>query len=81
MLATPRSTAGCMMTPCTELVRKGDEIPLIPAHRLNVSLDHHPLSWLTVSLAGSYVGKQWPRGDEANQERSLSDYFVMHGRI
>src|SRR5947209_10019196 len=29
-LATPRLTAGCMMTPCTQLVRKGDEIPLVP---------------------------------------------------
>ena len=81
MLATPRLTVGCMTTPCTQVVRKGDEIPLIPTHRLNINLDYHPLSWLTVSLTGSYVGQQWLRGDEANQERPLSDYFVMNGRI
>ncbi len=52
-------------------MRKGDEIPLIPTHRLNVNMDYHPLSWLTLSLTGSYVGKQWLRGDEANQERPL----------
>jgi outer membrane receptor protein involved in Fe transport len=80
-LATPRLTAGCVTTPCTQLVRKGDEIPLIPTHRLNVSIDYHPMSWLTLSLTGSYVGQQWLRGDEANQERPLSDYFVMNGRV
>jgi outer membrane receptor protein involved in Fe transport len=80
-LATPRLTAGCMATPCTEFVRKRDEIPLIPTHRLNVSTAYHPTSWLTLSLTGSYVGRQRLRGDEANQERPLSDYFVMHGRV
>jgi outer membrane receptor protein involved in Fe transport len=34
-----------------------------------------------LSLTGSYVGTQWLRGDEANQERPLSDYFVMNGRV
>jgi hypothetical protein len=55
-LATPRLTAGCLTTPCTQLVHKGDTISLIPTHRLNVSLDYHPLSWLTLSVTGSYVG-------------------------
>ena len=57
VLATPRLMAGCLTTPCTQLVRKGDEIPLIPLHRLNISLDYHPMPWLTLSLTGSYVGK------------------------
>lgn len=80
-LATPRLTAGCMTLPCTQLVRKGDEIPLLPKHRLNVGVDYHLISWLTLSLAGSYVGQQWLRGDEANQELPLRDYFVLHGGV
>jgi outer membrane receptor protein involved in Fe transport len=80
-LATPRLTAGCLTTPCTQLVRKGDELPLIPKHRLNVGVDYHPRRWLTLSLTGSYVGTQWLRGDEANQERPLHDYFVLHGGV
>jgi outer membrane receptor protein involved in Fe transport len=80
-LATPRLTAGCMTTPCTQLVRKGNEFPLIPKHRLNVGVDYHLRSWLTLSLTGSYVGTQRLRGDEAHQEPPLRDYFVFNGGI
>jgi iron complex outermembrane receptor protein len=80
-LATPRQTAGCLASPCTELVRKGNDLPLIPNHRLNAGLDYHPLSWLTLSLTGAFVGEQRFRGDEANVADPLKAYVVMNTGI
>lgn len=77
-LTTPRLTAGCTASPCTELVRKGDDIPLIPRHRINVGVDYHVLPWLTLSLSGAYVGDQRLRGDEENVEAPLKGYFVLN---
>jgi len=39
-LATPRLTAGCAASPCTQTVRAGNDLPLVPRHRLNASLDY-----------------------------------------
>lgn len=80
-LATPRLTAGCTESPCTELVRKGNDLPLIPNHRLNAGLDYHPLPWLTLSLTGALVGEQRFRGDEANVADPLKAYVVMKAGI
>jgi iron complex outermembrane receptor protein len=80
-LATPRQTAGCVASPCTELVRKGNDLPLIPNHRLNAGLDYHPLSWLTLSLIGAFVGEQRFRGDEANVADPLKGYVVLNAGI
>jgi iron complex outermembrane receptor protein len=76
-LGTPRQTAGCTTALCTQLVRKGDDLPLIPNHRLNAGVDVHLTSWLTLSLGGRYVGTQRVRGDEENVERKLADYVVV----
>jgi outer membrane receptor protein involved in Fe transport len=78
-LATPRLTAGCTTPPCTQLVRPGNDIPLIPNHRLNLGVDYHLTPWLTLFLTGSVVGEQRLRGDEANEEQPLDPYFVMSG--
>jgi len=80
-LATPRQTAGCVASRCTEPVRKGNDLPLIPNHRLNAGLDYHPLSWLTLSLTGAFVGEQRFRGDEANVADPLKAHFVMNAGI
>src|SRR5439155_1159537 len=79
VLATPRLTAGCAVPPCTQNVRAADDLPLVPRHRLNASLDYHPTSWLTLWIGGSYVGAQRLRGDEANEEQTLGDYVVVNG--
>src|SRR5262249_27742277 len=71
-------TAGCVVTPCTEPVRRGDDIPLIPKHRVNAGLDYHVLPWLTLSLTGAYVGEQRLRGDEENVEAPLKGYVVVN---
>jgi outer membrane receptor protein involved in Fe transport len=74
-------TQDCSTPPCTELVRKGSELPLVPRHRVNVGLDTRLTDWLRLSLSGAYVGRQWLRGDEANVERQLGDYVVLNAAL
>ena len=80
-LGTARLTADCEAPPCTQLVRKGSELPLVPRHRVNAGVDAHLTDWLTLSLSGAYVGRQWLRGDEANAERPLGDYVVLNALL
>jgi iron complex outermembrane recepter protein len=77
VLATPRRTAGCVVLPCTQLVRTGSDIPLIPRQRLNVGVDHHLTPWLTLWASGAWVGPQRLRGDEENVEPTLPSYFTV----
>ena len=51
---------------------------LFRSHRVNGGVDAHLTDWLTLSLSGAYVGRQWLRGDEANAERPLGDYVVLN---
>ena len=62
-------------------VRKGDEFPLVPRHRVGAGLNFHPAQGLTLGLAGTYVGSQFLLNDEANEFSKLDDYFVVNGRI
>ena len=80
-LETPRLTPGCITPPCTEFVRKGSDLPLIPNHRLNAGVDYHLTDWLTLSLAALYVGQQRFRGDEANVAAKLKDYVALNAGI
>jgi iron complex outermembrane recepter protein len=80
-LFTPRLTAGCTTPPCTEFVRAGNDLPLIPNHRLNAGVDYHLTTWLTASLTSTFVGSQRLRGDEENVSRKLSDYVVVNGGL
>jgi iron complex outermembrane recepter protein len=81
LLGTSRVTVDCSTPPCTQLVRKGSQLPLIPRHRINAGIDTHLTDWLTLSLSGAYVGRQWLRGDEANAERQLGDYVVLNASL
>ena len=76
-LATPRITAGCAAAPCTQNVRAGSDIPLIPRQRLNLAVDHHLMPWLTLWASGAWVGSQRLRGDEENAEPTLSSYLTV----
>lgn len=62
-------------------VRKGDELPLVPRHRVGVGVHTYPLEGLTLSLFGNYVGKQFMIGDEPNQAKKIADYFVLNSRV
>jgi iron complex outermembrane recepter protein len=81
LLATPRHTPGCTGTFCTQLVRRGNDLPLVPNHRLNVGLDYRPLAWLTLSLTGAYVGEQRFRGDEENVADPLKAYAAVNAGV
>ena len=76
-LATTRDPAGETVTP-------GDELPLVPRHRVNAGLAIPILRpqrtetrvALMAGLDARYAGRQWLRGDEENVTRQLSDYVV-----
>ena len=59
-----------------EEVNVGDQLPLVPNHRLNAGVSFSPADWVTLSLEGSYVGDQFFRGDEHNTQPKLAAYFV-----
>ena len=80
-LTTSRLVPGCDEPPCTEPVQKGNDLPLIPRHRLNVSVDYRVAPWLTLWVSGAFVSSQWFRGDEENVEPKLSSYFLMSAGV
>ncbi len=62
-------------------VSKGDELPLVPRHRVSAGINVRPLEGLTVSLFGNYVSKRFLNNDEPNNARRLADYFVLGSRL
>jgi len=62
-------------------VTQGDELPLVPRHRVSPGVNVHPVEGLTLSLFGTYVSSQFLLGDEPNQGKKLADYFVLNSRI
>jgi iron complex outermembrane receptor protein len=74
-LASPRTPG------VTQQVRRGDEIPLTPNHRLNAGLRYRLHEWVTLSLNLTYVGDQFFRGDDANTQPKLDDYVVVNAGI
>ena len=77
-LASPRLTAGCVVPPCIEHVSRGSDLPLLPRHRLNASVDYRVTPWLTLWTSGAFVGAQRLRGDEENVERTLTPYVTLN---
>jgi len=65
----------------TGQVKKGDELPLVPRHRVGVGVNTYPTEGLTVSLFGNYVGSQFMQSDEPNQAQKIADYFVLNSRV
>ena len=70
-LGTPRTADGI------ELVRRGDQLPLVPNHLVNLEGVLRPLGWLALSAGGRLVGSQYFRGDEANVAPRLLSYWVV----
>ena len=62
-------------------VRKGDELPLVPRHRVGVGVNTYPLEGLTLSLFGQYVSDQYMIRDEPNEAKKVADYFVLNSRV
>lgn len=62
-------------------VNPGDHLPLVPEHQVKLGgLVTLPIG-LQFGLDTRYIGKQWLRGDEANETEPLGGYFVANGRV
>jgi iron complex outermembrane receptor protein len=62
-------------------VAEGDQIPLVPDHEVKAGgLLTLPVG-LQVGLDTRYIGKQWFRGDEANETQPLDGYFLANARV
>jgi iron complex outermembrane receptor protein len=71
ILGTPRTPDG------TELVQRGDQLPLVPNHILNLEGRVRALEWLTLMAGAAFTGSQYFRGDEANDAPKLPSYWVL----
>jgi len=60
----------------TNTVRPGNRLPLVPENQIKAGVDLRLGKYVTAGAEGRYIGKQWLRGDEANQTPQLDDYFV-----
>jgi iron complex outermembrane receptor protein len=62
-------------------VSEGDQLPLVPEHQIKAGgLLTLPVG-VQLGLDTRYIGRQWLRGDEANETQPLSGYFVANARI
>lgn len=57
-------------------VAVGDAIPLVPAHQVKTGGLVRLPAGFDVGLDLRYTGRQWLRGDEANETRPLGGYFT-----
>jgi outer membrane receptor protein involved in Fe transport len=62
-------------------VRVGDELPLVPDHQVKAGALLQLPAGLELGLDGRYIGRQWLRGDEANETTPLDAYFVANARL
>jgi iron complex outermembrane receptor protein len=61
-------------------VAAGSRLPLVPDHQVKAGGLFKATRWLGLGLDGRYTGRQWLRGDEANQTRPLGGYFTANLR-
>jgi iron complex outermembrane recepter protein len=57
-------------------VQPGDEIPLVPAHQVKAGGLVRLPAGVDLGLDLRYTGRQWLRGDEANETVPLDGYFT-----
>jgi iron complex outermembrane recepter protein len=62
-------------------VNVGDRLPLVPDHQVKMGGLLTLPAGLQFGLDARYIGKQWLRGDEANETAPLDGYFVANARI
>jgi outer membrane receptor protein involved in Fe transport len=61
-------------------VVEGDHLPLVPDHQVKLGGLVNLKSGLQFGVDSRYTGKQWFRGDEANETEPLDGYFVTNVR-
>jgi iron complex outermembrane receptor protein len=62
-------------------VEVGDRLPLVPDHQIRVGGQVGLGYGLRVGADVRYVGRQWLRGDEANETAKLADYVTTDLRL
>ena len=62
-------------------VEPGDEMPLVPNHQVKAGASLVLPRGFFAGADGRYIGSQWLRGDEANEEAKLAGYFVADARL
>lgn len=62
-------------------VEPGDRLPLVPAHQVKGGFTWSALPFLELGADARYIGRQYLRGDEANDDTPLSGYFVADSRL
>ncbi|MGH7525256.1 MAG: TonB-dependent receptor [Gemmatimonadales bacterium] len=62
-------------------VEAGDRFPLVPDHRVSAGALFELPRGLSFGLDAHYVGEQYLRGDEANEEEPLDGYFTTDVRL
>ena len=63
------------------VVTEGDRLPLVPDHQLKAGGLLTLASGLRLGADARYIGRQWLRGDEANETSPLGGYFVANLRL
>ncbi len=62
-------------------VMPGDRIPLVPEHQLRAGASVRVADALETGIDARYTGRQWLRGDEANETQPLDGYFTLDLRL
>lgn len=55
----------------------GDRLPLVPDHLIRAGGELRLPVGLELGTEARYTGRQWLRGDEANEEQPLDSYFTV----
>jgi outer membrane receptor protein involved in Fe transport len=62
-------------------VTPGDRFPLVPDHQVKLGGLARIGRYVSVGADGRYIGRQFLRGDEANETDALDGYFVADARV
>lgn len=78
-----RSNPGFSSSPLAgpNAVSPGDRLPLIPDHQVKGGALARLPGGIDLGVDARYSGRQWSRGDEANETRPLAAYFVTNARL
>jgi len=63
------------------LVKKGDMLPGLPEHSLNLGLEYPLTSKLSVGIDGQFNSSIYLRGDEANLLRRIPSYALFSSNV
>ncbi len=65
----------------TNDVEPGDRLPLVPDHQVKGGFSVPIAGVVTAGMDGRWIGRQFLRGDEANNDAPLNGYAVADARI